>query len=268
MEAGRTLEPGELVSGSYAPAATPLDVPRDVPREIAIVREPAVPVAPRDVVPRARSERLNRALNVLIAGLAVALLAPVLLLVALAVRLSSPGPVLYSQTRIGLDRRRRRWRPGGAYDRRAIDLGGAVFSIYKFRTMYVDAERRTGAVWATRGDPRVTPLGRVLRKARLDELPQLFNVLHGDMNIVGPRPERPSIFARLRQSISDYPLRQRVKPGITGWAQINQSYDTTLEDVRHKVGYDIEYLERQSLLYDLRIMVSTVPVMLFRRGGW
>jgi lipopolysaccharide/colanic/teichoic acid biosynthesis glycosyltransferase len=134
--------------------------------------------------------------------------------------------------------------------------------------MYLDAERLSGAVWATQHDPRVTPLGRFLRTCRLDELPQLFNVIKGDMNIVGPRPERPGIFARLRQDISDYPLRQRAKPGITGWAQINHRYDACLDDVREKVRYDLEYLERQSLAEDLRIMVKTVPVMLFRKGGW
>jgi lipopolysaccharide/colanic/teichoic acid biosynthesis glycosyltransferase len=123
-------------------------------------------------------------------------------------------------------------------------------------------------VWATEGDPRVTPLGRFLRKCRIDELPQLINVIRGEMNIVGPRPERPSIFARLREDIAEYPLRQRAKPGITGWAQINQSYDSCIDDVRAKVRYDLEYLERQSLAEDLRIMVKTVPVMLFRKGGW
>ena len=145
-------------------------------------------------------------------------------------------------------------------------LGGAVFDMYKFRTMRVDAEKN-GAVWATKNDPRITPIGRVLRKTRLDELPQLFNVLRGDMNIVGPRPERPSIFLRLSQDIPEYRMRQRAKPGITGLAQISQAYDSCLDDVRNKVRYDLEYISRQSLAEDLRIMIKTVPVMLLRRGA-
>jgi lipopolysaccharide/colanic/teichoic acid biosynthesis glycosyltransferase len=140
--------------------------------------------------------------------------------------------------------------------------------IYKFRTMRVGAETRHGAVWATKGDARVTSVGGLMRKLRLDELPQLFNVLIGDMNIVGPRPERPSIFSRLRVDIDDYPLRQRTRPGITGWAQINQSYDTSFDDVRRKVRYDLEYLQRQGVREDLKIMAKTVPVILFRKGGW
>jgi lipopolysaccharide/colanic/teichoic acid biosynthesis glycosyltransferase len=140
--------------------------------------------------------------------------------------------------------------------------------IYKFRTMYVGAEARNQPVWAMKEDARVTPIGGLMRKLRLDELPQLFNVIHGNMNIVGPRPERPSIFSRLRVDIADYPLRQRTKPGITGWAQINQSYDTSLEDVRRKVRYDLEYLPRQGVRQDLAIMAKTMPVLLFRKGGW
>jgi lipopolysaccharide/colanic/teichoic acid biosynthesis glycosyltransferase len=219
-----------------------------------------------DVVPRTRSERINRALNFVLATLALIVLAPIMLLVALAVRLTSPGPILYTQTRVGIDRRSKR--ALALYDRRTHDTGGSVFTILKFRSMYVDAERHCGAVWATPNDPRVTPLGRFLRKTRLDELPQLFNVVRGDMNIVGPRPERPSIFAQLRVDISHYALRQRAKPGITGLAQINNAYDETLDDVRRKVHYDLEYLGKQSVAEDVRIMLKTVPVMLFKRGGW
>ena len=238
---------------------------------IPTVREPRTEASAdtREIVPRQRSERLNRIVNVAIAALALLILAPILLLVAVAVKLTSQGPIVYRQTRVGLDRRTRR---GPAelslYDRRMQDLGGAVFSIYKFRTMYVDAERGSGAVWARKADSRVTPIGKFLRKCRLDETLQLLNVIRGDMNIVGPRPERPSIFARLRDGISEYPLRQRAKPGITGWAQVNQAYDECMDDVRRKVSFDLEYLERQGLAEDLRILVRTVPVVFFKTSGW
>jgi lipopolysaccharide/colanic/teichoic acid biosynthesis glycosyltransferase len=211
-------------------------------------------------------ERLTRMVNVLVALLALLALFPVLLIIALAVRLSSPGPVLYLQERVGLDRRH----PGPSphNHRRSRDLGGRPFTIYKFRTMWVDAERESGAVWAQQHDPRVTPVGRLLRQYRLDELPQLVNVLRGEMNIVGPRPERPTIFAELRAHIAEYPLRQRAKPGITGLAQINHHYDRSLDDVRTKVRYDLEYISRQGVREDLRIMLKTLPVILWRRGGW
>lgn len=206
-------------------------------------------------------------MNVAIASTGLILVSPVMIVFAALVKATSPGPIFYSQARVGLDRRRGR-ADSSADDRRARDLGGLPFMIYKFRTMYVDAERRDGAVWATRGDPRVTRVGRIMRRFRIDELPQLVNVLRGDMNIVGPRPERPSIFSRLRVDIADYQLRQRAKPGITGWAQVNHTYDTSLDDVRTKVRYDLEYLQRQGVQEDLKIMARTVPVMIFRRGGW
>ena len=232
------------------------------PRWLRLVQEPEAPL-----VPRARSELLSRGLNCTIALVALAILAPVMLLIALAVKLTSRGPVFYSQTRIGLDRR---WRGKVAPTdtRRTHDLGGRVFTIYKFRTMRVNAEHQSGAVWAAKEDPRVTPVGRVLRQYRLDELPQLLNVLTGDMNIVGPRPERPSIFAQLRTTIPNYEARQRVKPGITGLAQINQQYDQCLSDVRNKLDYDLRYLSKQGFWEDVRIMLKTIPVVLFKRGGW
>jgi lipopolysaccharide/colanic/teichoic acid biosynthesis glycosyltransferase len=213
------------------------------------------------------TERLQRVVNFTLALLALFALLPLLVLIALVVKLSSPGPVLYTQERIGLDRRRQA-PPGGGNHRRSQDLGGRPFVIYKFRTMAVDAERESGPTWARPQDPRVTPVGRLLRQYRLDELPQLWNVLRGEMNIVGPRPERPVIFARLREAIAEYPLRQRAKPGITGLAQISHPYDRSLEDVRRKVQYDLEYIRRRSVGQDLRIMLKTVPVILLRRGGW
>ncbi|MDB4883426.1 MAG: sugar transferase, partial [Gemmatimonadetes bacterium] len=141
-----------------------------------------------------------------------------------------------------------------------------AFTMYKFRTMMVNAET-SGAVWASKNDTRITPIGGLLRGTRLDELPQLVNVLRGDMNVVGPRPERPSIFMQLRKEIDRYHLRQRAKPGITGWAQINQNYDTSIDDVRRKVEFDLAYIERRSVVEDMRIMAKTLPVMIFRKGA-
>jgi lipopolysaccharide/colanic/teichoic acid biosynthesis glycosyltransferase len=204
--------------------------------------------------------------NLLLALIALMAMLPVMLLVAVLVRLTSRGPILYTQVRIGLDRRQ--VASGPRNHRRERDLGGRPFTIYKFRTMCVDAEQGSGAVWAQQRDPRVTSVGHLLRQYRLDELPQLLNVMKGEMNIVGPRPERPTIFAELREHIPEYPLRQRAKPGITGLAQINHHYDRSLEDVRTKVQYDLEYIRRQSVAEDLRIMLMTVPVILLRRGGW
>jgi len=217
------------------------------------------------VMPRERSELATRVVNVLIALTAMIVLAPVMALVALAVRLTSKGPVLYTQVRVGVDRR---FRQNTTYDRRGYDHGGRLFKMYKFRSMRIDAEADGKAVWAQKSDPRTTSIGKFMRKTRLDELPQLYNVIRGDMNIVGPRPERPTIFAQLREDIPMYAQRQRVKPGITGWAQINQSYDSCLDDVKSKVRYDLEYVTRQSMAHDLRIMSMTLPVMLFRKGGW
>ena len=218
-----------------------------------------------DVRPREESETATRVVNVIVALIGLVLAAPVMLVVALLVRLTSPGPVLYTQTRVGVDRRYKRTNTD---DRRVKDQGGKPFEMYKFRSMVTDAEADGRAVWAQRRDPRVTPIGRMLRQTRLDELPQLYNVLRGDMNIDGPRPERPTIFAELRQNIPQYHMRQRVRPGITGWAQVNQAYDACLDDVRQKVSYDLEYIQRRSVREDLRIMSMTIPVMLFRQSGW
>jgi len=216
------------------------------------------------VTPRERDEFACRALNVVVSAIALVLLAPLILLIAVAIKLTTPGPALYSQIRVGVDRR---WRFARSFDRRTHDFGGRLFRMYKFRTMYQNAESDGQAVWASKRDPRVTVIGRFLRSTRLDELPQLWNVLLGDMNIVGPRPERPTIFAELRRNIPEYSFRQRVKPGITGWAQVNLAYDACIDDVRQKVRYDLEYVRRQSVVEDLRIMSMTLPVMVFRRGA-
>jgi len=207
----------------------------------------------------------RRLLNVAIALLALVIALPVMIVIAVLIKLTSVGPVLFVQRRIGIDRRDLGNPTGNS--RRHADYGGRTFVMYKFRTMRVD-NGTSPQVWAQREDPRVTAVGRVLRKFRLDELPQLWNVLVGDMNIVGPRPEQPAIFAQLREQIKEYQRRQRVLPGITGWAQINQAYDTCVEDVREKLNYDLEYIRHRSTLEDLKIMLLTPAVMLGRRYGW
>ena len=218
------------------------------------------------------SELLRRWLSVSVAAIGLLLAAPLMAAIAFGIKLTSRGPVFFKQTRIGLDRR------GGKHsldnNRRGTDCGGKPFMIYKFRTMSSNGNghssngRGSQQVWAQPNDPRVTHIGRLLRLYRLDELPQLLNVLIGDMDIVGPRPEQPAIFARLRTQIERYQERQRVRPGITGWAQINLNYDTSVESVRTKVSYDLEYVERQSVFEDLRIMLRTFPVVVFKRGAW
>lgn len=211
-----------------------------------------------------------RTLNVVVALLGIILTLPLMVLIALTVKLTSRGPVLYSQERVGLDQRsnmdRRRDGRTGADGRRRSDRGGRIFRIYKFRTMSSDASAGK-QVWAAEGDRRITRVGKVLRRYRLDELPQLFNVLTGDMNVVGPRPEQPAIFQELRQEVERYRDRQRVLPGITGWAQVNHHYDKCVNDVRKKVDLDLEYIERRSAVEDLRIMLRTVPVMIGKKGS-
>jgi len=229
--------------------------------------------SPRVSRPPLRLERtpalgdvLSRALNVTVAAVGLVVTAPLMAAIAVAIKLSSRGPVFYSQVRVGIDRRAQGLPPGNS--RRELDCGGKPFRIFKFRTMAPAAPNAQPEVWARPDDPRVTPVGRILRSYRLDELPQLLNVLRGDMNVVGPRPEQPTIFARLRQEIERYEERQRVRPGITGWAQVNQPYDRNADDVRRKLALDLEYIRRQSVLEDVKIMLRTVPVMLGTRGAW
>jgi lipopolysaccharide/colanic/teichoic acid biosynthesis glycosyltransferase len=217
------------------------------------------------VAPEHCGDECRRALNVVIAGLALVLALPLMLIITVLIKLTSRGPALFVQQRVGLDRRDLSNAGGNA--RRHADYGGRTFTMYKFRTMRMNSGPAP-EVWAQRDDPRVTSVGRVLRKFRLDELPQLWNVLVGDMNIVGPRPEQPTIFASLREQIKEYQHRQRVLPGITGWAQINLAYDSSVEDVRQKLNYDLEYIRQRSAFEDLKIMFRTPAVMLGRRGGW
>lgn len=222
---------------------------------------------PRTTTAAPPSESLRRALNVAVAAFGILVTAPLMIGIALVIKLTSRGPIFFVQTRIGIDRRA----PGepAGNTRRSSDCGGKPFTIYKFRTMATSRiSNENDQVWAQPDDPRVTRIGRFLRLYRLDELPQLINVLRGDMDVVGPRPEQPTIFAQLRVQIDRYQERQRVRPGITGLAQISQTYDTCLDDVRSKLKYDLEYISRQSTLQDLRIMLGTLPVMIGKRGAW
>lgn len=171
---------------------------------------------------------------------------PLMLLIALAIRLTSPGPAIYRQERVG--------------------RGGRSFVLLKFRSMRIDAEAN-GPMWALDSDPRATPLGKLLRRSHLDELPQLFNVLRGDMSLVGPRPERPQFVADLGECIPYYHLRHIVKPGVTGWAQICCPYGASVRDAEAKLEYDLYYLRHKSLLWDLRIILRTITVSFLGRGS-
>ena len=178
-------------------------------------------------------------------GLLISL--PFLPLVMLAIKLDSPGPALFRQERVG--------------------QGDRPFVLYKLRTMRQDAEQRTGAVWAATTDPRVTRLGRFLRKSRIDEIPQLINVLTGEMSLVGPRPERPEFVSKLKEIIPYYSERHFVKPGVTGWAQVCYPYGASIEDALEKLRYDLYYIKNISIPLDLRIIIKTIGVVLLRKGG-
>jgi lipopolysaccharide/colanic/teichoic acid biosynthesis glycosyltransferase len=224
----------------------------------------AIPRATPRAPARDWSDTIRRGLNVILAAVGLVFALPLMIAIGILIRVTSPGPILYTQPRVGVDRRTR---SPNMTPRRVIDHGGRLFRIYKFRTMFVVPDGSTQR-WADPDDPRVTGLGRFLRRFRLDELPQLFNVLMGDMNLVGPRPEQPRIFAELRERIPNYDRRQRVLPGITGWAQVNQPYDSCVDDVTRKVKYDLEYIERCSPLEDLKIILYTLPAVVVKRGGW
>lgn len=201
----------------------------------------------RELGPRPYTVQIQSIYSWAVAAALLVVTAPIMILAAILIKITSPGPVVYSQTRVG--------------------KGGAHFTIYKFRSMRNDAEAKTGAVWAQKNDPRVTPLGRFLRKSRIDELPQLFNVLRGEMAFVGPRPERPEFVETLSKQIPFYPQRHVVKPGITGWAQINHKYGDTIEDTVQKLEYDLYYIKNLSLALDFLIMFHTAKVMLLSRGA-
>ena len=189
---------------------------------------------------------LKRALDIALSLAGLLIAAPAMLLVALLVKLTSPGPILYHQRRVG--------------------QGQRVFTIHKFRSMRRDGEADTGAVWAKANDTRLTPIGRFLRSTRLDELPQLWNVLRGEMSLVGPRPERPEFVSDLSQQIPFYGERHVVKPGLTGWAQVRYAYGASVEDALEKLQYDLFYIKHMSVAFDLFILFATVKTVLLRRG--
>jgi sugar transferase (PEP-CTERM system associated) len=192
-------------------------------------------------------EAAKRSIDIVVSAVGLLLALPIMALVAIAIRIGSPGAVLYHQRRVG--------------------TGGRPFTIHKFRSMRPDAEAGTGAVWSTVGDPRVTPVGLFLRRTRLDELPQLWNVLVGDMSFVGPRPERPEFVDELTGQIPFYGQRHVVRPGLTGWAQVRHSYGSSVNDALQKLQYDLFYIKHMSLAFDLFIAIETLKTVLVRRGS-
>lgn len=189
----------------------------------------------------------KRAMDIVVSSLGMLLAAPVALITAIAIKLDDAGPVLYCQERVGADE--------------------VPFVLYKFRSMQSDAEEGTGPQWAAKGDPRVTRVGRIMRKLRMDEIPQLINVLKGEMSLVGPRPERPFFVSQLKQQIPYYELRFTVKPGITGWAQISYQYGDSEDDATEKLQFDLYYTKHMSPTFDLQILFETVKVVLLGRGA-
>ena len=196
---------------------------------------------------RRRFQEFKRVFDIIVSVTGLIIAAPIVALTAIFIKIVSPGPVLFKQERVGLN--------------------GRKFSIYKLRTMKVDAEKQTGPTWAQEDDSRLIKFGGVIRKAHIDELPQLINVLKGEMSIVGPRPERPIFVKDLKEKIPDYAKRLEVKPGITGLAQVWHKYDETIEDVKKKIKYDLLYIKKMCLMVDLRILANTIIVVLTGRGA-
>ena len=259
------FNPPHLRAPTAAPNLERAPTPRPAPSD---VRQSSWSLDPDPIpLPRRRTvgDRHRRILNVMVAGAGTLVVMPLMILIAISIKLTSRGPILYGQERVGLDRRTSRLNGNGEC-RRDQDRGGKLFTIYKFRTMSTP-KRDPGQVWVQPSDPRITRIGALLRRHRLDELPQLFNVLMGDMNVVGPRPEQPEIFLQLRPEVERFVERQRILPGITGWAQVNQRYDQCLDDVRKKVALDLEYIQHRSPWEDIRIMARTLPVMMKKPGG-
>ena len=190
---------------------------------------------------------LKRTVDLAISATFLLIMLPLCLLVAIAIKLDSPGPIFYRQERVGLN--------------------GGVFQLWKFRSMRADAERDGTPRWASTVDDRVTRVGRFIRLVRIDEIPQVINVLSGDMSFIGPRPERPFFVEQLRELLPNYDLRHRVRPGITGWAQVNYPYGASIEDASRKLAYDLFYLKKNDVLLDLAILMQTVRVVLFAQGA-
>jgi exopolysaccharide biosynthesis polyprenyl glycosylphosphotransferase len=189
----------------------------------------------------------KRIFDNIFALLGLTVTSPLFPIIALLIKIDSRGPVLYRQIRLG--------------------EGEKEFSLYKFRTMKQDAETGTGAIWAKEKDSRVTRIGSILRKTRLDELPQFINVLKNDMSFIGPRPERPEFVKKLKQTIPYYTMRHFVKPGITGWAQVKYRYGASVEDSMEKLRYDLYYIKNLSLALDLLIIIDTIKVVFFGKGA-
>jgi len=190
---------------------------------------------------------VKRMFDLLVSAALLVISAPVMILTAIAIKLESPGPVIYRQERVG--------------------FGGRIFMCLKFRSMCVDAERDGVARWATKDDTRITRVGSFIRKCRIDELPQLFSVLRGEMSMVGPRPERPAFVKQLQAEIPFYDIRHSIKPGVTGWAQVRYSYGASVEDARRKHQFDLYYVKNHSLFLDLLVLIETVSVVVFREGA-
>jgi len=189
---------------------------------------------------------LKRSLDILLSLIAMVLLLPIFLMLCGLVYFSSPGSIFYRQIRVG--------------------ERGIHYQIYKFRSMYENSEKDTGPIWASLDDKRITPIGKIMRKFHIDEIPQFFNVLIGDMSIVGPRPERPEIIEKIMKEIPNYLSRTKIKPGITGWAQLNGTYDNNIDDVSIKLQNDCYYIENFSLSFDIKILFLTLIRVLKGKG--
>lgn len=191
-------------------------------------------------------KKIKRLMDIFISIILIIISSPITLITSLAIKLESKGPIFYKQDRSGLN--------------------GKPFKIVKFRSMRSDAEKLSGPVWSTKDDPRITKVGKFIRKVRIDEIPQMMNVLKGEMSLVGPRPERPFFVEKLAEEIPFYKRRLKVRPGVTGWAQVKHKYDENVEDVKEKLRYDLFYIENMSLSNDFKILFRTVFVVLFGQG--
>ncbi len=204
-----------------------------------------------DIMPELMPEwekKLKRIIDIIVSLLLLLVNIPTMVISTLAIKLDSKGPVFFKQERSGLN--------------------GKTFRMVKFRSMYQDAEKHTGPVWSQKNDPRITKVGRILRALRIDELPQMYNVLKGEMSLVGPRPERPFFVEKLSQEIPYYKRRLKVRPGITGWAQVKHKYDESIEDVKIKLRYDLFYIENMSIRMDMKILFRTIFVVIFGKGHY